>query len=88
MSHLIDGFQTVVLEKTLGSPWGCKEIKPVQPKGNQSWIFIGRNDASAEAEDPELCVPDVKIQLTGKDPDAVKDWKQKEKGATELGMVN
>ena len=84
MSHLIDGFQTVVLEKTLGSPWGCKEIKPVQPKGNQSWIFIGRTDG--EAETHILWPPDVKSRLTGKDSDTGKDWGQ-EKARTEDEMV-
>ena len=71
-------FWTVVLERTLESPLGCKEIKPVHPKGNQSWIFIGRTDAEAEA--PILWPPDVKSWLFGRDPDAGKDWKQKEKG--------
>ena len=74
-------FWTVVLEKTLGSPLDCKEIKPVHPKGNQSWIFIGRTDA--EAETPILWPPDVKNWLIGNDPDAGKDWKQEEKGRTE-----
>ena len=63
---------TVVLEKTLESPLDCKEIKPVSPKGNQSWIFIGRTDV--EAETLKLWPPDVKNWLTGKDPDAGKDW--------------
>ena len=67
-------FWTVVLEKTLESPLACKEIQPVQPKGNQSWIFIGRTDAEAEA--PILRPPDVKNWLIGKDPDAGKDWRQ------------
>ena len=62
----------IVLEKTLGSPLGCREIKPVSPKGNKSWIFIGRTDAEADA--PILCSPDAKSQLTGKDSDAGKDW--------------
>ena len=62
-----------------------KEIKPVNPKGNQSWIFIGRTDD--EAEGPILWPPDVKNQLIGKDPDAGKDWRQKEKGATEDEMI-
>ena len=61
----------MVLEKTLESPLGCKEIKPVNPKGNQPQIFIGRTDAEAEAL--VLWPPDVKSQLTGKDPDAEKD---------------
>ena len=61
----------------------CK-IKPVNPKGNQSWIFIGRNDA--EAEDPILWPPDTKSWLIGKDPDAEKDWRQKEKGMAEDEM--
>ena len=78
-------FQTVVLEKTLESPLDDKEIKPVNPKGNQSWIFIGRTDAEAEA----LVVgsPDVKSRLTRKDPDAGKDWGQEEKRAAEDEMV-
>ena len=74
-------FWTVVLEKTLESPLDCKEIQPVHPKGNQSWIFIGRTDA--EAETPVLWPPDVKSWLAGKDPDAGKDWGQEEKGTTE-----
>ena len=77
-------FWTVVLEKTLESPLYCKEIKPVNPKGNQSWIFIGRTDAEAEA--PVLWPPDAKNWLTGKDPDARKDWRP-EKGTTENEMV-
>ena len=76
---------TVVLEKTLESPWDCKEIQPIHPKGNQSWMFIGRIDA--EAETPILGPPDGKNWLTGKDPDAGKDWGQEEKGTTEDGMV-
>ena len=67
-----DVFQTVVLEKTLASPWDSKEIKPVNPKGNKPWIFIRRTDA--EAETPILWPPDAKSRLTGKDPDAGKDW--------------
>ena len=70
----------VVLEKTLESPLGSKEIKPVNPKGNQPWIFIGRSDAEAEA--PILWPSDVKTWLIGKDLDAEKDWRQEEKGAT------
>ena len=77
---------TVVSEKTLESPLDCKEIQPVHPKGNQSWIFIGRTDAKAEA--PILWPPDVKNWLTGKDPDARKDWRQKEKGTTEVGWYH
>ena len=73
-------FWIVVLKKTLGSPMDCKEIKPVNPKGNQSWILIGRTDAKAEA--PILWPPDVKNQLIRKDPVAGKNWKQ-EKGMTE-----
>ena len=65
-------FWTEVLEKTLESPLDCKEIKPGNPKGNQTWIFIGRTDAEAEA--PILWSPDVKSWLAGKDPDAGKDW--------------
>ena len=70
-------FWTAVLEKTLVSPLDSKEIKPVNPKGNQSWIFIGWTDA--EAETPIFWPPDVKKWLTGKDPDAGKDWRQEEK---------
>ena len=76
---------TVVLEKTLESPLNCREIKPVYPKGNQSWISIGRTDG--EAETPVLWPPDVKTWLIGKDPDAGKDWRQEEKGTTEDEMV-
>ena len=78
-------FWTVVLEKTLESPLDCKEIKPVNPKGNQSWIFIGRTDA--EAETPVLWPPDAKNRLISKDPDAGKDWRRQEKGTTEDEMV-
>ena len=72
-------------EKTLVSPLDYKEIKQVNPKGKQSWVFIGRPDAEAEA--PILCPPDAKNWLTGKDPDAGKDWRQEEKGMTEDEMV-
>ena len=78
-------FWTVVLEKTLQSPWDCKEIQPVHPIGTQSWTFIGRNDA--EAETPILWPPDVMNWLIWKDRDAGKDWRQKEKGTTEGEMV-
>ena len=78
-------FWTVVLEKTLKSPLNCKETKPVNPKRNQSWIFIGRTDAKAEA--PILCPPDAKGWLIRKDLDAGKDWKWEEKGMTEEEMV-
>ena len=77
-------FQTVVLKKMLESPLDFKEIKPVNPKGNQPWIFIGRTDAEAEA--PILWPPDAKNQLLGKDPDPGKDWGQEEKGMTEDEM--
>ena len=70
-------FWIVVLEKTLESPWDHKEIKPVNPKGNQSWIFIGRTHT--EEETPILWPPDAKNWLIGKDPDAGKDWRQEEK---------
>ena len=73
------------VEKTLESPLDCKEIKPVNPKENQSWIFIGRTDAEAEA--PILWPPDAKSWLTGKDPAAGKDWRQEEKGMTEDELV-
>ena len=78
-------FWTVVLEKTLESPLDCKEIKPVNPKGNQSCVFIGRTDI--EAETPILWPPDVKSWLIWKDSDAGKDWGQEEKGTTEDEMV-
>ena len=78
-------FWTVVLEKTLASPLDCKEIQPVHPKGNQSWVFIGRTDA--EAETPIHWPPDAKSWLTGKDPDAGKYWRQEEKVTTEDEMV-
>ena len=78
-------FWTVMLEKTLVSPLDSKEIKPVNPKGNQSWIFIGRTDAEAEA--PILWPPDTKNWLIGKDPDTGKDWRWEEKGTTEDEMV-
>ena len=77
------GFQTMVL-KTLESPLDCKEIQPVHPKGNQSWVFIGGTDP--ESETPILWPPDVKSWLIWKDPDAGKDWRQ-EKGTTEDEMV-
>ena len=69
----------------LKSPLDCKEFQPVYPKGNQSWIFIGRTDA--EAETAILWPPDAKNWLIGKDPDAGKDWRQEEKGTTEDEMV-
>ena len=78
-------FQTVVLEKTLGSPLDSKEIQPVNPKGNQSWIFTGRTDAAAEA--PVLWPPHEKSWFIGKDLDAGKDSRQEEKGTTEDEMV-
>ena len=74
-------FLTVVLEKTLESPLESKEIKPVNPKGNQPWIFIGRTDAEAEA--PIIWLPDEKSQLIGKDPDDGKDWREEENGTIE-----
>ena len=78
-------FWTVVLEKTLESPLTCKENKPVHPKGDQSWIIIGRTDAEADA--PILWPPDVKNWLIGKDADAGKDWRQEEKVTTEDELV-
>ena len=78
-------FWMVVLEKTLESHLDCNEIKPVNPNGNQSWVFIGRTDA--EAEDSILWLPDAKIQLIRKDPDTGNDWGKEEKGATEDEMV-
>ena len=77
-------FWTVVLKKTLESPLDCKEIKPVNCKGNQPWIFIGRTDAEAV---PILWPPEMKGSLIRKDPDAGKDWRQEEKGMTEDKMV-
>ena len=76
-------FWTVVLEKTLESPLDSKESKPVNPKGNQLWIFTGGTDAEA----PILWSPDAKSQLTGKDPDAGKDWRPQEKGVAEEEML-
>ena len=78
-------FWTVVLEKTLESPLDCKEIKPLNPQGNQSWIFTGRTDA--EAETPILWPSDAKNWLIGKDPDARQDLRQEEKGTTKDEMV-
>ena len=78
-------FWTVVLEKTLESPLDCREIQPVHPKGDQSWVFIGRSDV--EAGTPILWPPDVKSWLIWKDPDAGKDWGQEEKGTTEDEMA-
>ena len=78
-------FWTMVLEKTLESSLDCKEIQPVNPKGNQSWIFIGKSDA--EVETPILWSPDVKNWLIGKDPDAGKYWRQDKKGTSQDEMV-
>ena len=78
-------FWTVVLEKPLESPLDCKEIQPVLPKGDQSWVFIGRTDI--EAETPILWPPDAKSWLIWKDPDTGKDWGQEEKGTTEDEIV-
>ena len=78
-------FWTVVLEKTLESPLDCKEIHPVHPIGDQSWVFIGRTDV--EAETPILWPPHVKSWLVGKNPNAGKGWGQEEKGTTEDEMV-
>ena len=77
-------FWTVVLEKTLESPLNCKEIQPVHPKGDQSWVFIGRTDTEAEIPVP----PDAKSWLIWKAPDAEKDWGQEENGMTEDEMVD
>ena len=76
-------FWTVVLEKTIESPFSCKEIQPIHPKWNKSWLFIGRTDAEA----PILLPPDVKNWFIGKDPDAGKDWRWEQKGTTEDEMV-
>ena len=78
-------FWMVILEKTLESPLDCKEIQSVHPKGDQSWVFIGRTDA--EAETPTLRPPHVKSWLIGKDPDAGRDWGKEEKGTTEDKMA-
>ena len=78
-------FWTVMLENTLESPLDSKEIKPVNPKESQSWVFIGRTDA--ETEGPILWPPDGKSRLIGKDPDAGKDWRGEERGTTEDKMV-
>ena len=78
-------FWTVVLLKTLESPLDCKETQPVHPKGDQSWVFIGRTHV--EAETPIFWPPDVNSWLMWKDPDAGKDWGQEEKGTTEYEMV-
>ena len=75
----------MVLEKTLESPLDCKEIQPVHPKGEQSWVFFGRTDA--EAETPVLWPPHTKSGLIGKDSDAGRDWGQEEKGMTEDNMI-
>ena len=79
-------FWTVVLEKTLESPLDCKEIQPVNPKGYQSWLVIGRADAEAEA--PILWPPGAKSQRIGKDPDAGKDWSQEEKGRQRMRWLD
>ena len=81
----IDAFPTVLLEKTLESPLDCK-IKPVHPKGNQSWIFIGRTDA--EAETPILWSPDGKNWLIWKDPDAGKDWRWERRGQQRMSWLD
>ena len=74
-----------MLEKTLESPLDCEEIQPVHPKGDQSWVFIGRTDVEPEA--PKLWPPNVKSQIIGKDPDAGKDRRQEDKGTKEVEMV-
>ena len=84
-SWVLNCFWNVVLEKTLESPLDCKEVQPVNPKGNQSWMFIERTNT--EAETPIFWPPDMRNWLIGKAPDAGKDWGQKEKGTTEDGMV-
>ena len=81
----IDAFESVVSEKTLESPLDCEEIQPVHPKGDQSWVFVGRTDV--EAETPIFWLPDAKNWLIGNDPDAGKDWRQEEKGMIEDEMV-
>ena len=81
-------FWAVVLEKTPESPLDSKEIQPVNPKVNHPWIFTGRTDAEAETEAPIVWPPDAKSQLIGKDPDAGKDWRQKEKRPIEDEMLS
>ena len=81
----IDAFELCLLEKTLESPLDCKDIQPVHPKGDQSWVFMGRTDV--EDETPILWPPDGKSWLIWKDPDSGKDWGQEEKGTTEDEMV-
>ena len=76
----------MVLEKTLESPLDCKEIQPAHPKGDQSWMFIGRTDA--EAETPIFWLPHAKSWLIGKDSDAWKDWGQEEKGTTKIRWLD
>ena len=78
-------FWTVVLEKLLRVPWTARRFQSVHPKGDQSWVFIGRTEV--EAETPVIWPPDVKSWFIGKDPDAGKDWRQEEKGMTEDEMV-
>ena len=80
-----DAFELWLLEKTLESPLDCKEIQPVHPKGDQSWVFIGRTNAEAEA--PILWPPHAKSWLIGKDPDSGRDWGQEEKGTPEDKMA-
>ena len=79
-------FWTVVLGKTLENPLACKEIKPVDPKGNQSWILIGRTDSEAEA--PIFWLPDAKNWLTGRDPDAGKDWRRRRRGRQRIRWLD
>ena len=81
----IDAFELWCRRRLLRVPWHCKEIQPVHPKGDLSWVFIGGTDV--EAETPILWLPDVKSQLIGKDPEAEKDWGQKEKGLTEDEII-
>ena len=83
--HELVYHEIVVFEKILESPLDCKEIKPVHPEGNQSWMFIGRTDVEAEA--PILWPPDVESWLIGKNPNAERDWGQEEKGVTEDEIV-
>ena len=86
LSRLFWCFWTVVLEKTLESPLDSKEIQPVHSKGDQPWVFFGRNDAKAET--PVLWPPDAKSWPIGKDSDAGRDWGQEEKGTTEDEMAD
>ena len=84
----IDAFELWCWRRLLRVPLDCKEIQPIHPQGNQSWIFIGRAEAEAETETPIFWPPDAKNQLIGKDPDAGRDWRWEEKGTTDVWMAS